>query len=159
MRPGAAGFMTVELLLVIAFFALMAGVVSLPLSNLQTDAAGKDAAIIVTDELRRAVAQAMSGHDGDQWGIHFSDADGCALPATKIHVFRGAAFTSATDTIDTIDLPAGAAVTGLAIGGGCDARFSRFHGATASAGTVTLTDARGQVLTVTINAYGRISSP
>lgn len=159
MRRVSAGFITVELMLSIAFFALMVGIVSVPLSNLQDDAAGKDAAIIVTDELRRAVTQAMSGHDGDRWGIHFSDADGCALPATKIHVFRGHAFTSATDTIETIDLPSGSTVSALAIGGGCDVEFSRFHGSTTSTGTVTLSDGLGHALTVTINAYGRISSP
>jgi len=155
----ASGFMTIELLLVIGFFALMAGIVALPLSNLQTDAAGKDAALIVTDELRRAVTQAMSGHDGDRWGVHFSDTDGCALPAKKIHVYRGTAFTSATDTLETIDLPNGATVTALALGGGCDASFSRFHGVTSASGTVTVTDALGHVRTVTINSYGRIASP
>src|SRR5204862_255545 len=77
---------------------------------------------------------------GDRRGVHFSDADGCALPAKKYHVFRGNSFTSATTTIDTIDLPANVTITGLSLGGGCDVTFSRFHGIAAAVGSITLTN-------------------
>ena len=155
---GKNGFTTIELLLVIAFFGLMAAIVSIPLSTLQTGTALRDAEIAVTDTLRRAETQAMSGLDGDSWGVHFSDSDGCALPAGKFHVFRGSSFTSATTTIDTIELPGNATVSAAAVGGGCDVKFSRFHGSATTTGTITIANPNNESRTITINQYGRVTS-
>lgn len=153
------GFTAIELLTVIAIIGIMAAIVSLPLGNLQQRTAVRESGLRVLDTLRRAQMQAMAGHYGDGWGVHFSDSDGCSLPAKTIWVFRGGSFTSATDTSDAIDLPSGATVTSLAIGGGCDVKFARFDGSTTSAGTVTISDVDGATTTVSINAYGRISNP
>jgi prepilin-type N-terminal cleavage/methylation domain-containing protein len=153
------GFTIIELLIVIAVFGVLTAAMSTPLSTLLAQSAVKDSVLTVKNGLRRAATQAMVGHQGDSWGIHLSDSDGCALPAKKIHIFRGAAFTSATDTIETIDLPAGASITALSIGGGCDVTFSRYEGLTASAGVVTVTGTDSSTGTVTINAYGRVTAP
>lgn len=152
------GFTTLELLLVLGFFGLMAAMVAVPLSTLQSSSALRDGAVGVRNALRRAVTQAMSGLDGDRWGVHFSDSDGCALPASKYHIFRGNAFSSTTDTIETFEVPAGASITAVSLGGGCDAKFSRFHGTATTTGTVTLTDLAGATRTVIVNGYGRIST-
>lgn len=149
------GFTTLELLLVIAAIGITAATVFVPLSDLQGRSGLSDGAALLTDSLRRAETQALSGYYGDKWGVHFSAADGCALPAAKYHVFRGGSFTSATDTIDTIDLPNGVKITALAIGGGCDVKFDRYSGSTTSTGTVTVTGPYGSK-TISINAYGRI---
>jgi type II secretory pathway pseudopilin PulG len=149
------GFTSLELFLVIAFIGLMAAMVSVPLSSLQTDSALKDAAVGLVEALRRAETQAMSGHYGDKWGVHLSTSDGCALPTTKYHLFRGEAFDSASDTVDTFDLPATVSITAVSVGGGCDVEFSRFHGSATTTGTVTLTGPNG-TRTVDINRYGRI---
>jgi type II secretory pathway pseudopilin PulG len=153
------GFTIIELILIFGLFALMTAIVSAPLGDLLSRSATREAALTVKNTLRRAVTQAMMGLDGDSWGLHLSDTDGCALPARKIHVFRGAFFTSATDTIDTIDLPSGAAVTAVAVGGGCDVKFSRYEGSTTSTGTITVVGTNNETRTITINAYGRITSP
>jgi prepilin-type N-terminal cleavage/methylation domain-containing protein len=152
----ARGFTALELVLTIALFGMVLGTVSIALADLQNRNALQDSAAAVVDSLRRAEAQALSGHFGDRWGVHFSDGDGCALPATKFHIYRGAAFTSATDTYDTVDLGAGVTVTAVSVGGGCDVSFSRFHGITGSAGTVTLTNLEGATSTVTVNGYGNV---
>lgn len=153
------GFTTLELLLVIAFFGIMTAITSVALTSLQPTNALNDGALTVVDNLRRAQIQAMAGLDGDQWGIHLSDSDGCFLPATKLWVFRGAVFDSATTTVDDITLPAGSWVTDLSIGGGCDVKFSRFDGSTTSTGTVTISNTTSATTSATINAYGRISTP
>ncbi len=150
-------FTTLELLLVIAFFGLMAGIVSLPLASMRQGAGIRDAEALAMNAIRRAETQAMSGNFGDSWGVHFSDSDGCVLPAVKMHVFRGAFFTSATDTIETIDLPAGARVSAIAVGGGCDVKYSRFQGSATTTGSITLTNDQNQSRTIFINAYGRVS--
>lgn len=151
-----AGFTSLELLLVMALFAVIIAVTTVPLYSLQTRNALADALTGVVDVVRRAETQALSGHFGDRWGVHFSDGDGCVLPATKYHVFRGNAFTSATDTIDTFELPTNVTITDVSVGGGCDVTFSRFHGMTTSTGSITLTGVDSATHTVTINAYGRV---
>ena len=158
MRRAPAGFTAFELLLVIALFGVIFGTVSISLSTLQNRNALQDAAAGVVDALRRAETQALSGYDGDRWGVHFSDGDGCVLPASKYYIYRGATFTTATDTVDVFTLPGKVTVSGIAVGGGCDISFSRFHGITSSPGTVTLTNQNGATSTVTVNGYGRVVS-
>ena len=158
MRRAPAGFTAFELLLVIALFGLVLGMVSISLSTLQNRNALQDSAAGMVDVLRRAETQALSGYDGDRWGVHFSEANGCALPAAKYYLYRGASFTTATDTIDVFTLPGKVTITGVSVGGGCDVSFSRFHGITSSPGTVTLTDLDGATSTVTVNGYGRVVS-
>lgn len=142
----------------IAFFGLMAAITSIPLATLQTGTGLRDAEIAVVDTLRRAETQAMSGFDADSWGVHFSDSGGCALPAGKFHVFRGPSFDSATTTIDTIDLPGNVTVSAVSVGGGCDVKFSRFHGSATTTGTVTLVNPNNESRVISINPYGRITS-
>jgi type II secretory pathway pseudopilin PulG len=151
------GFTIIELLLVFAFFGIMAGIVSIPLAGLLSGNALRDGAETVKDSLRRAQLQAMAGYHGTPWGIHFSDTDGCALPATSIHIFKGTTFTSATDTLETVELPDGASVTALAFGGGCDVVYTRFEGTTSSSGTITVSDSNGNTRPINVNAYGRVT--
>ncbi len=158
MRRAAPGFSALELVMVIAFFGVILATVSYSLSALQNRNALLDSREAVVNALRRAETQALSGHFGDRWGIHFSDGDGCALPASRFHLYRGAAFTSATDTIDTFDLEPGVAVTALDGGSGCDVSFSRFHGVTSTPRTITLTNQDGATSTVSVNGYGRVVS-
>lgn len=152
------GFTLIELLIVIAFFGLMAGITAIPLATLQQGAGIRDARDGIVNALRRAETQALSGHFGDRWGVHFSDGDGCVLPATKYHLFRGEAFTSATDTIDTFELPGGSRIAAVSVGSGCDVEFSRFHGTATTTGSITVQNDQGQSATILINAYGRITS-
>jgi type II secretory pathway pseudopilin PulG len=151
-----AGFTSLELLLVIALFGVIIAVTVTPLYSLQTRNALEDGVTAVQGALRRAETQALSGHFGDRWGIHFSDADGCSLPASRFHIFRGASFTSATDTLDTFELPGNVTIAAVDVGGGCDVSFSRFHGMTGSAGTITLAGVDSATRTVTVNPYGRV---
>ena len=151
-----AGFTTFELLIVLAVFGVIVAVTTVPLVSLQTRNALEDGLTGVVDVLRRAETQALSGHYGDRWGVHFSDANGCALPAKKYHIFRGNSFTTATSTIDTFDLPANVNITGVSVGGGCDVTFSRFGGLAATVGSITLTGVDSATRTVIINAYGRV---
>ncbi len=152
------GFTILELLLTVGLLSLTAAAVFLPLSALQGRSGLQSGTAGLLNVFRRAQAQALAGYFADSWGIHLSDADGCALPASQYHLFRGSAFTSATDTIETFSLPNAVAVTALAIGGGCDVKFSRYGGSTTSTGTVTLTGPYGAT-TLTINGYGRITQP
>ena len=155
----ASGFTAIELLLVIALTAVMAGLVSLPLSLLQSNAGLTSSIGSTVDALRRVQTQAMSGYYGADWGVHFSTAAGCSLPTKRIWTFESNAFDSASDTSTAIDLPNGAKITALGIGGGCDVKFARFAGSTTSTGTVTVTDANGFSKNVSINSYGRIAPP
>ena len=154
----AAGFTALELILVIALFGVIMAIMGTALSTLQNRNARQDAVSGLVDALRRAETQALSGYYGDRWGVHLSDGDGCALPASKYYLFRGPAFTTATDTIDLFALPGNVKITGVAVGGGCDIIFSRWHGIASPAGAVTLTDPTGATSTVTVNGYGRVVS-
>lgn len=153
----AGGFTTFELLIVIAFFGIALAVVTLPLATLQTRTALGDAVSQVKDEIRRAETQSLSGYLGTGWGVHLSGSTtGCVFPATQFYVFRGDSFDSASDTTSVVDLPDTTSISGVSIGGGCDIKFTRFHGATTNTGTVTIQNTLGATGTVTINAKGRI---
>lgn len=153
------GFTALELLIVVAVTAILSALVSIPLSLVQTQA-GLTAGVSSTVEtLRRAQTQAASGYYADKWGVHFSATSGCALPTSRIWLYRSDVFDSASDTVDAVDLQNGTKITALSIGGGCDVRFLRFAGSTTSTGTVTLTDPNGNSKVVNINGYGRISPP
>lgn len=152
------GFTTIELLMVILFFAVAMGLVTVPLANLQGKTALADGTLALKDTIRRANVQAMTGYFGDDWGIHLSNAAGCAVPATKYYLFRSGTFDAASDTTDVFDVPTGAEITDVAVGGGCDIIFTRFHGTTPNVGTVTMTGiGDGATSTISINGHGRIS--
>lgn len=154
----ARGFTTIELLMVILFFGLALGLVTVPLVNLQGKTALQDGVLALKDTVRRADTQALSGYQGSAWGIHLSDDTGCATPAVKYYLFKGTTFDAASDTTDVFDVPRGAEISDVSVGGGCDVVFTRFEGTTANAGAVTLTDlTTGATSSVTINGYGRVS--
>lgn len=152
------GFTTIELMMVILFFGVAMGLVTIPLASLQGKTALADGTLRVKDNIRRASSQSLSGYLADGWGIHFSDAAGCALPATSYYLFKGASFSAASDTTEVFEVPSGAEITDVSVGGGCEVMFSRFHGTTTNVGSVTLTGLdTGATTTITINGYGRIS--
>jgi len=152
------GFTTVELMMVILFFGVAIALVTVPLTNLQGKTALQDGTLALKDTIRRAEAQSLSGFFGDGWGIHLSDDAGCATPAVRYYLFKGTVFDSASDTTEVFDVPAGAEITDVSVGGGCDIMFTRFNGRTANEGTVTLTGVNdGATTTLSINGYGRIS--
>lgn len=151
------GFTAIELLIVIGVIAVIAAVTSLPLATMQTSAGLTGAVDSVVDGLRRAQLQATSGYYGSAWSVHFSDGEGCVLPASKFHIYSGTVFDSATDTIATVELTDSSLITALALGGGCDVNFARYRGTTTNAGTVTVASPAGQSKTVTVSSYGRVS--
>lgn len=156
--PSTKGFTTVELMMVIVFFAVALGLVTVPLTNLQGKTALADGTLALKDTIRRAETQALSGYLADGWGVHLSDTEACEVPATSYALFKGSVYDSASETTEVFDLPAGAEIADVSVGGGCDIMFSRYHGTTANAGTISLRNiADGATTTVTINAYGRIT--
>lgn len=156
-RKLKSGFTTLELLLAILLFGLVLGVVAVPLSALQTDTALKDAALTVKDTLRRASTQAMSGFLNDAWGLHLADSPGCSLPATSFFLFKGTSFDENDQETVLFELPPGAEISDVQVGGGCDVVFRRFHGTTTAAGTVTLSNVNGESRTLSVNVLGRVS--
>jgi len=151
------GFTTIELLIVIAFFGIALAIVSLPLATLQTNTALSDAVSKVKDEVRRVETQSLSGYLGTGWGVHLSgSATGCVFPAEQFYVFRGDTFDSASDTTDVIDLPDTTSISSVSIGGGCDIKFTRFHGSTTNTGSIIIQNTLGATGTITVNEKGRI---
>lgn len=155
MRGG--GFTTIELLLVITFFGIAIAVVSLPLATLQTNTALSDAVSQVKDEIRRAETQSLSGYLGMGWGVHLSGSTtGCTFPATEFYIFRSDTFDSASDTTVLVELPDTTSISDVSIGGGCDLKFTRFHGTTTNTGTITIQNTLGATGSLTVNERGRV---
>lgn len=152
------GFTTIELMMVILFFGIALGLVTVPLSNLQGKTALTDGTLALKDTIRRANTQSLSGYFGSGWGVHLSDGAGCSVPAVKYYLFKGSTFDAASDTTEVFDVPSGAEITDVSVGGGCDIMFTRFHGVTDNVGSVTMTGLNdGATTTLTINPFGRIS--
>ena len=154
------GFTLIELVLVVAIFAILAFTVAPYLSD-SLDRRDIDLMTSqMTDALHEAQATVMSGKDNSRFGVHFE--------STKFVFFEGSTYSAADAnnvvhtfsgrvSISAISLSPGGSCT-VAVGvGNCDVHFRNHYGSPVETGSVTVINNAGQTKTVSINAIGVIA--
>ncbi len=152
-RQKTGGFTLIELIVVIGILVVISGIIvgAFVVFN-HSEAVDKDTEMIV-ETLRLARSQTLASKNATQYGVHFSPS--------SITLFSGSSYVASAssnvvfslhsdDTISSVSIPAG----------GEDVIFDRLTGATADAGTVTISSTDSSLSkSVTIYNTGLIQSP
>jgi len=145
------GFTLIELAIVIVVLGLLSLVAFPFLSTSIGRTELKTTGWEVSDILRRAQAQSMSGENDTNWGVH--------LISGGYTLFQGNTYSPADpDNIDYF-FPNRISIINVSVnGGGSDIRFLRTSGRTSDFGTVTLLDnTSNDTLVITVTQEGNIS--
>lgn len=156
-QRGTRGFTLIELLLSLAVIVIMGALLMPVLVEMVSTKDLSTTVTMVTDSLRRAQSDVMSGRQNSQWGVH--------LQQDRAVLFRGAAYDPMAADNDTLEFSGRVRVAGVSLApggscvlpagtGNCDVHFRQINGVPVEAGTVTMANDGGQMGTITINAAG-----
>ena len=150
-KDSRLGFSIVEVLIVIAIFAIAATIVLSTFVNAgSAQALEKDVARI-TSLIERARSLTLSSYEGSRYGVHIESDD--------VTLFKGATYSAGVpdNVIETLNTKV--EITGYVIaGGGADIVFDRLTGETAQTGTITVSLKSAPLLffTVSVGATGLV---
>jgi len=138
------GFSLVEMIIVIAIFALLFSVSSSIYNSFKSHSNLELATSSVVEALRLAGSSAQSGKGDSKWGVEiFSD---------RIAIFKGNTYASRDVAFnESFSFPNGINASGLG-----EVIFEKLTGATTTFGTIILTNI-GEVKNLNINAKGTIT--
>ena len=123
------GISIIETLIVIGILALLGNFVVMAFKSFSSsEALNKDANLAVS-LLNQARVMTLSSKNNYQYGVHFD--------ATKMVLFRGSSYSSATTTNVSFQLSTGVTATTALTGGGLNVIFQRLTGKTTQNGTIT----------------------
>ncbi len=148
---GARGVTLLELLIVIAIFAVVGLASSTWITQLLGRRGLQAAADQAVDALSEAQFSVMSGRNAARYGVHFE--------AGQFVFFQGASYDPADADNVVHDLTGDVSITAISLtGGGSDVHFADHRGLPAENGTIVFTGAYGDSQTVTVGAAGLIAS-
>ncbi len=141
------GFTFLEILVVLAVLAILATIVSDALSNFKKNSLLTDAKTRALSELNLARSQTLGSEAGLAYGVHFE--------SSKIVRFKGDAYSSSDPSNQVFDLPVGAGIYSVSLGGPADVVFERLTGRASASGTVVFKlSSEARYATVTIYFSG-----
>jgi prepilin-type N-terminal cleavage/methylation domain-containing protein len=143
-RPG---FTALELIVVLAIFALASATVLPFVGRFQQSQTIKTHTQNVVQVLRRAQNRAMLGERDSAWGVKFQTG-AYILYAGSHYVGRNFRFDETH-----------AIASAFSFGGFSEVTFTKGLGTPVAAGTLTITHANGQFQPITIGSGGSISNP
>ncbi len=142
------GFTLLEILMVLAVVLVLATIATYALSNFKKNSLLTDAKTRALAELNLARSQTLGSESNSVYGVHFE--------SSKIVRFKGAVYSSSDPLNQVFDLPAGATISSISLGGPVDVTFERLTGRASASGVITvalLSDAAASA-TVTIHSSG-----
>lgn len=139
------GFTLVELLLVLAIFAILFAIVGTISSHTLLSSQVKVESDAVEQVLRKAQARTVSRHADSVWGVH--------IASTSVLLFAGNSYAGRDASYDELrSFPEAISASGLS-----DIIFQFRTGATVNTGTITLTHgATGERSTISVAATGLV---
>jgi prepilin-type N-terminal cleavage/methylation domain-containing protein len=147
-KPKSAGFTLVELLIVVAIVAIVAGITFASFNKMRTQQALLGASEQVTTLLNQARAKTLAAEDASRWGVK--------LASTTVTLFKGSTYSSSAATNVVVSLT-GVTIFASSLGGGAtQIVFDRLTGKTANYGTITISAIADPTLTkvITIRSTG-----
>lgn len=142
-RRSSAGFTLLEMLLVLALFATLAGI-AVPLYRsqwLNNDL--RSAETVIVSSLHRASVLAQSGAEDDRWGV--------AIVPGSVTVFRGDTYAEHPDSHEVTSVS-----EVLVASGDTEVVFQKNTGFPSQAATLTIASHEAQSFEVTISDQGII---
>lgn len=139
------GFALIELILVIALIAALAGL-SIPVyQSFQVKNDIDIAANTLTQELKRAQILSQASDGDTSWGVKSQSG--------SIVLFKGASYSGRDAAYDeTFSLP-----STITPSGATEIVYAKFTGLPQATGTITLTASTNETRTITINSKGAVS--
>lgn len=148
-----SGFTLVELLMVLAITAVMAGIGIATYFNLNQRNQVADMAERIVADLRSAQSNAQSQEGGQQWGMHF---DNTLSNNPFYSTFYGSSYASGTVTQVVSLNGTGLSFTSPASGTSTNIIFTTPYGVPTASGSVTIAGA-GASDTINVSSVGTIS--
>jgi prepilin-type N-terminal cleavage/methylation domain-containing protein len=156
-RNNSQGFTLPELIVGMAMFAILIGLVTINLTGAQGSTNINTTIDTLTADIKQQQTKAMVGEtegstSANSYGIHFETSD--------YILFRGTSYTSGDTSNLTIDIK-GATITSTTIPNNqiiFDQGDGKIPGLTNNQGSITLKTPAGQQKIVTLNSYGAIIS-
>lgn len=144
-RPAlASGLTIIELLVVVAIIAALAGAAEPVYRTFVVQIESQNASTAYVQMLRRAMSLAQAGRGDSGWGV--------TLATSSITLFKGTAFATRDSKYDEVYIP-NAPIT---VAGLTEVDFSPLTGTPKASGTTTITSGP-QTATITINAKGIVT--
>lgn len=139
------GFSMLELLLVVAIMAILAGIGAPIYQSFMVKNDLDIAVTTVAQSARRAQLLSQANLGDSNWGLY--------VQSGNITVFKGATYASRDVTYDEVyDVPATITPSGLS-----EVVFDKLTGDPGTTGTITLTVSVNQVKNITINSKGMVN--
>ena len=125
------GFSIIEILIVIAIFAVIIAIVVSTFSRFNNNQSLSGAVGEIMSTLNEARANTLASYDNTAYGVHFQ--------IDKIVLFKGGAYSSSDPNNEDVILSSKISISDISLAGsGSDVVFKRLTGKTDQSGTVTL---------------------
>jgi len=145
------GFTIVEVIIVVAFFSILAFVSVSFYQSFQVTYELNTSINELVQNLRRAQSKAMASEGDSKHGIYFNSGYG----ATYV-LFKGNSYATRDTDYDEETILSNNINLTYGLGGGQEVVFSKFRGRPNNTGTITITSINGDYKTITINTAGRV---
>ncbi|MBL4693797.1 fibronectin type III domain-containing protein [Candidatus Gracilibacteria bacterium] len=147
-------FTLVELILVIAVFAILVGAVFSISGGTVVRAELKSNTEQLENTIRLAHTRSIAALNNSQWGVHIDASN------DKFVLFKGSTYAGRDSSFDiTTTLPSAISLSNLSLGGATDyIVFDKGSGETSNNGTFDIGDIFGTTTTISINAKGLLGT-
>lgn len=145
----ARGFTLLELLIVVAVLALLAGIILSSFTEFRNSKVLDTAVEDVLTLLSQARGDTLASKDDYQYGVH--------LEADRVVLYRGATYSGGDANNQTTMLDDALEITTITlVGGGSDILFDRLTGKTTQSGTfvIRVESDTAKTRTITVNGTG-----
>lgn len=145
------GFNLIELIIVIAIFAIVAGGTMVALSGFLSDSQLSDHSKQIVYSIRKAQSNSIMRVKGSQWGVNFDSAVGV------VTLFKGSSYSARDINYDQAQvLPQSLSLNNILFDSGrTEVVFTKVNGGTGDFGSFQVQDANNNY-TITINQFGKV---
>ena len=151
MRLRSRAFTLIEVLIVVALFAIISGIIAVSLARYTETQAIAGTAAAIASSLQDARSRTLSSRAASQYGVHLEDG--------SLTLFKGDAYAAGNPDNEVTSLDPRTTITLALNGGGSDIAFERLSGETGDYGTITIALATDATVakTITIQQTGLLS--